>query len=35
MFPTFDEEVIRSVIESSNGNKEMAIELLLQMATDA
>ena len=34
MFPTFDAEVIKSLMESNGGNKERTIESLLQMIAD-
>lgn len=32
MFPSFDAEVIKSILESNHGNKESSIEALLQMS---
>lgn len=34
MFPTFDEDVIKSLLETNNGNKEKTINMLLQMVVD-
>jgi hypothetical protein len=34
MFPAFDVEVIKSLMESNGGNKERTIESLLQMIAD-
>ena len=35
MCPTFDIEIITSIRESKNGNKEATIETLLQMVADS
>ena len=35
MFPTFDTEIITSILESKNGNKEATIETLLHMVADS
>jgi len=35
MFPTFDTEIITSILESKNGNKDATIETLLQMVADS
>lgn len=34
MFPSYDIEVIKSIMESNGGNKEATIEALLQMISD-
>ena len=35
MFPTFDTEIVTSILESKNGNKDATIETLLQMVADS
>lgn len=35
MFPSFDDEVIKSIYESSRFNKDTTVDVLLQMAADA
>ena len=35
MFPSFDIDIITSILESKNGNKEATIETLLQMVADS
>ena len=34
MFPSFDADVIKSILEANNGHKERTIEALLQMTVD-
>lgn len=34
MFPTFEVDVIKSILETNNGNKETTIEALLQISSD-
>jgi hypothetical protein len=32
MFPSFDGEVIRSLLQANNGNKEITIEKIIEMS---
>jgi toll-interacting protein len=31
MFPTFEDDIIKSILQANNGNKDQTIESLLQM----